>query len=120
MGIPNNHGGCCTISDRNFIIGPHSDTQEFLERLSEKFGREILYKEVFVDYEEGKSLFPNKSMWQKESNYPALRVNFFQPSLPCIFYNTTIRACSIYDVRPKTCQIYECEYLQKNTDSYNG
>ena len=115
MGFPGNHGGCCTVADRDFIIGPHKDTNDFLERLSEKFSREIFWKEVFIDYEEGKKLFPNKKIWSDPSSYPALRVNFSQTTLPCIFYNTTIRACSIYDVRPQTCKDYECSYLQEQT-----
>lgn len=113
LGFPGNHGGCCTLSDRDFIIGPHKDTNEFLDRLSKKFDREILWKEVFVDYEEGKKLFPNKNSWQDPESYPALRVNFFQPTLPCIFYNTTVRACSVYEIRPETCVNFECDYLQK-------
>jgi Fe-S-cluster containining protein len=44
-----------------------------------------------------------------------LRVDFYNPRLPCIFYNTKVRACSMYDIRPKTCQEYECEYLIQNT-----
>lgn len=118
MGFPNNHGGCCTIADRDFIIGPHPDSNDFLVRLSQKFGREILWKEVFFDYEEGKKLFPNKSSWQNPNSYPALKINFFQPTLPCIFYNTTLRACSIYDVRPETCQNYFCDYLKNVEDNY--
>ena len=116
MGFPSNHGGCCTVSDRDFIIGPHSDADKFLDRLTEKFSREILWKEVFIDYEEGKKLFPNKTSWQNPSSYPALRLNLTQPTLPCIFYNTTLRACSIYDIRPQTCRDYVCSYLQEHAE----
>jgi Fe-S-cluster containining protein len=84
-------------------------------KLSDKLGREIEYREVFVDYEEGKTLFPNKSTWQNPDSYPAFRVDFYNPRLPCIFYNTKVKACSMYDIRPKTCQEYECEYLSNNT-----
>jgi F-type H+-transporting ATPase subunit gamma len=55
--MPGHHGSCCTLEDRDFIIGPHPDAEEFVERLSDKLGREIEYREVFVDYEEGKNLF---------------------------------------------------------------
>jgi Fe-S-cluster containining protein len=113
--MPGHHGSCCTLEDRDFIIGPHPDAEEFIERLSDKLGREIEYREVFVDYEEGKTLFPNKSTWQNPVSYPAFRVDFYNPRLPCIFYNTKVRACSMYDIRPLTCQEYECEYLIKNT-----
>ena len=116
-GMPGHHGSCCTLEDRDFIIGPHADAEEFLEQLSDKLGREIDYREVFVDYEEGKTLFPNKSTWQNPESYPAFRVDFYNPRLPCIFYNTKVRACSMYDIRPKTCQEYECDYLANSLTS---
>lgn len=115
FGIDNHHGSCCTLEDRDYIIGPHPDTEDFIKNLSEKFGRKIEYKDVFIDYEEGSQLFPNKSVWQSKENYPALRVDSNNPRLPCIFYNTTMRACSVYDIRPKTCREYECDYLSKNS-----
>jgi Fe-S-cluster containining protein len=115
--MPGHHGSCCTLEDRDFIIGPHPDAEEFVTKLSDKLGREIEYREVFVDYEEGKTLFPNKSTWQNPGSYPALRVDFYNPRLPCIFYNTKVRACSMYDIRPTTCQEYECEYLTNSLTS---
>jgi hypothetical protein len=117
FGISGYHGSCCSLEDRDYIIGPHPDSEEFIKNLSEKLGREIEHREVFVDYEEGKNLFPNKTTWQNPLSYPAFRVDFFNPKLPCIFYNTKIKACSIYDIRPKTCQEYECEYLANNLTS---
>jgi len=113
-GITGHHGSCCSIEDRDYIIGPHHDDYEFIETLSKKLGRDIERKEIFIDYEEGKNLFPNKSSWQNEGSYPALRVDFYNPKLPCIFYNTKIKACSVYEIRPKTCRNYECEYLKNN------
>ena len=109
------HGSCCSIEDRDYIIGPHYDTDEFIKNLSSKLGREIYEEEVFINYEEGSKLFPSKSTWQNPSSYPAFRVDFFNPKLPCIFYNTKLKFCTIYDVRPQTCREYECEYLTKNT-----
>jgi Fe-S-cluster containining protein len=108
FGLPGYHGSCCTIENRDYIIGPHYDTQEFVDNLSKKLSREINYNEVFVDYEEGKTLFPNKSTWQNPNSYPAFRVDFYNPRLPCIFYNTKIKSCTMYDIRPKTCREYEC------------
>jgi Fe-S-cluster containining protein len=119
MGFIGNHGGCCTIADRDFIIGPHHDTSDFLDRLSEKLGREILFKEVFLTYEEGKNLFPNKSTFQDKNNFPALKVDLSNPKLPCIFYNTHVRSCMIYDVRPETCSSFECNYLRDQTETSN-
>ena len=95
MGFTGNHGGCCTIADRDFIIGPHLDSETFINKISKKIGRKVSYKEIFVDFEEGKTLFQDKSMWQMEENYPAIRVDFFNYLFPCIFYNTKIRACMV-------------------------
>lgn len=115
MGFEGNHGGCCTLGNRDFIIGPHTDTKEFIERLSTKFGREIKYEDVFIDYEEGKTSFPTKSMWSNKNSYPALRVDKMNPFLPCIFYNMRLKACMVYEIRPTTCKDFECSYLQEQT-----
>ena len=108
-------GICCSIEDRDWIIGPHYDSEEFIQNLSIKLGREIQYEDVFIDYHEGNKLFPNKSTWQNPESYPAFRIDFFNPKLPCIFYNTKLKFCTIYDVRPKTCKDYQCEYLANNS-----
>ena len=115
LGFLDNHGGCCTLGERDFIIGPHTDTQEFVARLSEKLGRKLEYKDVFIDYEEGKNLFPDRPTWQNKFWYPALRVNLSDPKLPCIFYNTQVRACMVYEIRPETCKNFECDYLKNHT-----
>jgi len=114
-GVEGYHGSCCSIEERNYIIGPHHDTEEFIKTLSEKLGREVIEEDVFINYEEGSRLFPNKSSWQNPDSYPAFRVDFYNPKLPCIFYNTKLKFCTIYDVRPKTCRDYECEYLSNNS-----
>ena len=113
-GSPGYHGSCCSIEDRDFIIGPHTDSEEFLTKLNEKFGREFEFDEIFYSYEKGKTIFPNKSTWQNPNSYPALKINFSSMKKPCIFYNTQIKACSIYEIRPKTCQDYMCDYLKEN------
>lgn len=115
MGYDDNHGGCCTLYDRDFIIGPHIDPLNFLSRLENKFGRKIKYSEVFIDYEEGKNLFPHLSYWQRKQSYPALRVNTQLNSKPCIFYNETVRRCSVYEIRPAICSNFQCEYLKKHS-----
>lgn len=114
FGFDGNHGGCCTLDERDYIIGPHYDTKEFLGRLSERFGREIKHNDVFVDYEEGHKMFPNKSTWQARSSFPALRIDLDQPTLPCTFYNTKIKACTVHSIRPNTCRDYECDYLKEH------
>lgn len=99
------------MDDRDYIIGPHNDCAEFLERLKNKFGREYKHSEIFIDYEEGKQLFPHLESHNLEFGYPALRVRMDLPSKPCIFYNETIRRCSVHDIRPNTCKTYNCRYL---------
>ena len=114
-GIKDNHGSCCTLDNRDFIIGPHHDSNAFLKRLSERFGRAIKHNDVFIDYAEGSRMFPDKVNWQDFRNYPALRVDIDQPTLPCIFYNTKVKACTVYDIIPNTCIEYECDYLKEQT-----
>lgn len=114
LGWEGNHGGCCTVHDRNFIIGPINDTQEFLERLKDRFpGVEIKWEDVFIAYEEGHKLYPEKETWQDPKNYPCLRLNTASQLLPCIFYNSILKCCSVYDIRPTTCRTFFCEYLRK-------
>lgn len=115
FGINGYHGSCCNLEDRDWIIGPHYDTDEFIQRLSLRFGQEITKEDIFIEYEEGSKLFPNRSVWQNPESYPALRVDFFNPKLPCIFYNSKVKSCTVYDIRPKTCQVYECDYLKNNS-----
>lgn len=115
FGVDGYHGSCCSIEDRNYIIGPHNDTEEFIKRLSNKLGREIQEEDIFINFDEGSKLFPNKSVWQNPESYPALIVDFYNPKLPCIFYNTKLKACSIYEIRPNTCVNFECDYLKNNT-----
>lgn len=112
FGIDNYHGSCCRLEDRNFIIGPIHDTKEFLTRLKMQFNRDIDYKDIFIDYEEGHKMFPERSTWQNKDAYPALRVDLETPDLRCIFYNSTIKACSVYSIRPTTCYKFACDYLK--------
>jgi len=114
FGFDNNHGGCCSVYSGNWILGGVKDHEEFLENLSKKFGRKIEKETVFIEYEEGKNLYPNDTTWQNPNNYPALRINQDDPAKYCIFYNKQLRACSVYEIRPNMCQKYECDYLKQN------
>jgi Fe-S-cluster containining protein len=106
-------GVCCHLDDRDWIMGNSpEEALKFLQRLSDRVGRQVKMEEVFYSYEEGKDLFPDKSMWQNQNSYPALRVDTSHPRKPCIFYDTEARACSVYDIRPKTCQTFKCDYLR--------
>ena len=107
-------GSCCQIEDRDYIIGPHDDVQPFLNRLSKKFGREVKFKEVFYTFEEGYRLFPTKETWKNPNSFPAMKVDLEKKRKPCIFYNTTLKSCSVYDIRPNTCRTYLCPYLKEH------
>ena len=114
LGWEGNHGGCCTVHDRNFIIGPIHDSNEFLARLKDKFqGIEIKWDDIFINYEEGHKMHPEKATWQDPKNYPCLRLNKASHLLPCIFYNSALKCCSIYEIRPTTCRNFTCDYLRK-------
>lgn len=115
LGYDNNHGGCCTVSNRNFIIGPVGNSKEFIEKLKKRIpGVDISFDDVFIEYEEGRRMFPDKPVWQNPNNYPCLRLN--QTKLAsCIFYNEAIKCCSIYEDRPEMCRNYMCDYLMSVT-----
>jgi len=111
-GVNDNHGACCNLDNRDWIMGNDPiEALNFLQRLSIKLDRPVNFHEVFYEYEEGSQVFPERSMWQRPESYPALRVDTSQPRNPCIFYNTHLRGCSVYDIRPKTCQDFNCQYL---------
>ncbi len=108
LGKQNYHGGCCSIEDKNWIIGPVNDTSEFLERL----GGDLKYEDIFIDHEEGSKLFPDKRAWQDRGAYPALRININSERKFCMFYNQENKSCGVYDIRPKVCQNYFCKHLK--------
>ena len=112
-GIKGYYGSCCSVEERNWIMGPIKDSEKVLKNLSEKFGREIKFEEVFYDFEEGSKLFPTRPVWQKEESYPAMKVDFSTNKKSCIFYNQSLKACSIYEIRPETCKNYFCDYLER-------
>ena len=111
-GVNNYDGSCCNIENRDFIIGPHLDADDFIKKLNKK------RKDVFYDYEEGKNIFPDKQVWQNKKNYPALKIDLNNNKKPCIFYDTKLKNCSVYEIRPQTCQKYNCDYLEKNKTYY--
>jgi Fe-S-cluster containining protein len=109
-GIEGYDGSCCTVEDRDWIMGANDDAHEFIEKLSEKLGEKVNYNDIFIEYEEGKKLFPDKPSWQLESSYPAFRLKLDHKKLPCIFYDTDEKQCTVYDIRPETCRDFECNY----------
>lgn len=113
FGHAGNHGGCCTMANRNYIIGPILDHLQFLFRLNSTTGKNYKWKDVFIDYEEGRKMFPDRSHWQEKQNFPALRVDMDNTSLPCNFYDLAKRECSVYNIRPTTCKKFFCSFLQE-------
>jgi Fe-S-cluster containining protein len=109
-GIEGYDGSCCTVEDRDWIMGPINDSHQFIEKLSEKLGEKVKHEDIFIEFEEGKELFSDKPSWQTPISYPAFRVKLDNKKLPCIFYDTDEKQCIVYDVRPKTCSSYECNY----------
>lgn len=120
FGVDGYDGSCCSVENRDYIIGKITDTAEFLERLQSRLGRKINYEDVFIDFEAGKQIFQDKESWQNPENYPALRVNFNDPKLPCIFYNTSLKFCTVHEIRPQTCQDYFCDFLSDVIEPKTG
>lgn len=110
------HGGCCTVENRDWIIGPIDDADAFVDRLSHFFNRQVLKSEVLIDHEEGSKLYPEKKSWQYEYSYPAMRIDTTSTRKQCVFYNVAIKACSIYNIRPKTCRVYACDFLKSQKE----
>ena len=104
------------MMERNGLLRPIElgVDMSFIERLEKKTGLVIKKEDVFIEYEEGKRMFPEKIHWQNKTSYPALRVDLSHPKKPCIFYNTRLKYCTVYDIRPKTCVQYECDFLKSN------
>lgn len=111
-------GACCTVAERDWIIGPIDDTKEFIARLEKHLGHKVKYNEIFIEYEEGRKLFPEKSTWQERKNYPAMRVLMDSDGVyPCAFLSES-KECTIQAIKPHICDLYLCDHLKtvlKNT-----
>ena len=111
-GQKGNAAGCCTVAGRDFIIGPITDPKDFLKRLSARDGRSYSHAEVFIDYKEGRKLFPDKTAWQTKEFYPALRVQTDKPEVyGCRFLSDAFE-CTVYSDRPSICRTYQCDHLK--------
>ena len=108
-------GSCCTLEQRDWIIGPLTEDQveKLLFDLRVMLNRKVERNEVVIDYEEGCNLFPTRSVWQNKNNFPCMRVNLLEHRLPCVFYNTDSRKCNIYNNRSRMCREYACGYLKQ-------
>lgn len=117
FGIRGYSASCCMLEQRNFIQGPVDDVAETLARLSARFGRTVTFDEVFVEFEEGASLFPDRPRWQQPESYPALRpVMNAERGYPCQFL-TEAKTCGIYEDRPDMCRRYRCDHLKHVLDT---
>ncbi len=111
-GIKGQAGICCTVGERDWIIGPITDADRFLKDVSKKYGREFKFDEIFYSYEEGHKLFPEKTTWQNPDHYPALRVVIDNESVyPCQFL-TDEKKCGVQEIKPDICSAYLCDYLK--------
>jgi Fe-S-cluster containining protein len=118
-GVAEQSGICCTLGDKDWILGPIEDHAEVLKRLEDRLGRPVPFVEVFIDYEEGRALFPDKSSWQNPAHYPAMRVVPDAISrYSCAFLKGG--KCSIHEIKPTICASFLCEYLQKVVRSVVG
>lgn len=112
-GVKGQAGICCTIGERDYIIGPIDDTERFLQDLSAKLGRIVKYKEVFIDFEEGSKLFPEKKLWQNPDHYPCMRVIPDRSrGYPCQFLSSNMK-CMVHSIKPAVCRNYLCPYLKE-------
>ncbi len=114
MGNAGLAAGCCTVGPRDYIIGPIHDSAALLERLSIHYNRDVPYEEIFIDFEEGSAMFPERSQWQRPECFPALRLADNPDILPCIFLAED-NLCSIHEIRSTTCRSYRCEHLNTIT-----
>ena len=62
-------------------------------------------------------MFPERSLYQNPAHYPVLRVDIKHVRKPCIFYNSTLKCCGVYEIRPEICKNFKCSYLKSIEDS---
>lgn len=111
-GIKGQAGICCTIGERDYIIGPITDTERFLKDLSDKLGEDVKFEDVFMEYEEGSKMFPDKNHWQNPKNYPCMRVLPDKDrGYPCQLLSLDMK-CTVHSIKPDVCRTYLCDYLK--------
>ena len=108
QGLKGNNGDCCHIRDKNWIIGKVKDDKELLARVQKEYDKNLTWNDLFIDYEEGSKMFPNKSDWQNEDLYPAMRVRPELEGSPCVFFDN---GCKIHDIKSDVCKEYKCQWL---------
>lgn len=83
-----------------------------LKLLEERLGKPVSFAEVFIEYEEGRALFPDNSSWQNPAHYPAMRV---VPDAIARYSCAFLKSgkCSIHDIKPRLCASFLCEHVHK-------
>jgi len=127
-GVEGLKGACCHLDpfDLEHILGPIDsvkdehwiqDTVKWFRNKGIPFTRQ----DLVIDYEEGKiigeTLFResnNNNIFQQPTAYPMLRFQVIGPRYACKFMNPQSYKCTIYEVRPKMCRTYYCQYIQTN------
>ncbi len=117
MGQSNNAAGCCTIGDRDYIIGPIPDAEALFTRLNDSRSDPLAWEEVFIEEDEGKALFPEKPIWQRSESYPALRLDMDDASRPCQFLGQN-NLCTIHSIRSETCRNYQCSFVDELIEKF--
>lgn len=110
LGADGNSAGCCKMDQRDYIIGKVHDATEFLQRYRESVDKNATYEEVFIEFEEGKKLFPDRVIWQDPANFPAIRVLMDNERYPCRFLGDN-NLCTVHEIRSQTCRNYTCGHV---------
>ena len=108
QGVKGNNGDCCHIRDKDWIIGKVSDDKELLARVQKEYDKNLTWNDLFIDYEEGSKMFPDKSDWQNKDLYPAMRVRPELEGSPCVFFDN---GCKIHEIKSDVCKNYKCQWL---------
>ena len=108
QGLKGNNGECCHIRDKNWIIGKVKDDKELLARVQKEYDKNLTWNDLFIDYEEGSKMFPDKPDWQNKDLYPAMRVRPELEGSPCVFFDN---GCKIHEIKSDVCKEYKCQWL---------
>ena len=108
QGLKGNNGDCCHIRDKDWIIGKVKDDKELLARVQKEHDKNLTWNDLFIDYEEGSKMFPDKHDWQNKDLYPAMRVSPELEGSPCVFFDN---GCKIHEIKSDVCKEYKCEWL---------
>ena len=104
QGLKGNNGDCCHIRDKNWIIGKVKDDKELLARVQKEYDKNLTWNDLFIDYDEGSKMFPDKPDWQNKDLYPAMRVRPELEGSPCVFFDN---GCKIHDIKSVICKEYD-------------